>query len=211
MAAAEILFINKSQSPVPADVVFFEPAGFYDSLTVRLPWLLIVQCPFGFSHPFEYSTFLDMRLRDDWGNYSPPVKARPGTQYAIRKVNGIETIEPVGPTAGQEIEVLNELDEGAPSVVLSRNGRITAIRGSLTPGEFFSFRTPDVLLVRKVSGIEQARRIKQLEQDGYSTLVSLKGVNNAELLMTGGGSGSGAKKYSFSLEQINQLHFDHDT
>ncbi len=197
--SAEISFVNKSLSASPVDAVFFEPAHFFDAQTRRVPWLFIQQCPYGFSHPFEYDFSMTMQLRDDCGNFSPPVKVIRGYRYNIVSVNGREMLVKEGQEDKRAIEVFNNLTEGSPEIVLSRGGKTTAIRSNLVPGEFFSFSIPDELIARKVSGYEQAKRLQQLETDGYSTVLTMQGIKQAELVLTGGGTGTNAKKYAFNL------------
>jgi hypothetical protein len=197
MPAAGIRFINKSLSPSPVDVVFFEPPGFFDSQTVRVPWYLIEHCSYYFSHPFRYDFSLTMHLRDDWGNYSPPVKAQPGMCYTISGKKAKLHLK--GPGNPDEIKIHNESDEDAPGIVFKRGGNDTAIRTHLAPGESFSFRIPHTLLARKVSGTHDLL-VQQFQDPRYCSPIELKGIQTADLVLTGGGSGAFAKKYSFTLQ-----------
>lgn len=199
MSTAEIQFVNKSMSTAPVDVVFFEPARFFDSQTMRNPFLFIQQCPYDFTHPFLFENSLQLGLRDQYGNYTPQVTVKDGSRYSIRLISGkVQLVQEANEHAA-DVEIFNELPQGSPDIILRRGRVITAWRSGLAPGEFYSFRLPDEFYARKISGIQQARRLVQLEMDGYSTLIRLNGVANAELLLTGGGTGVQAQKYVFTL------------
>jgi hypothetical protein len=202
MPPAEINFVNKSLAVSPVDVVLFEPAEFFDKLTTQVPWLFIKHCSYDFSHPFLYAASMEIQLRDDWGNYSPPIKAEPGMRYVIRNVNKKEKLESAGPGKSGEVEIFNNLPEGAPAIVINRNGRISAIRTGLAPGEYFLFRIPDQLLGRKISGDVQAAQLQRLENDGFCSLINMKDITKADLVLTGGGIGATTKKYSLTLQHI---------
>jgi hypothetical protein len=202
MSATQFKLINRSSGFYPADVMLSEPASCFDEQTMLFPWLLIRNCSEGFSHPFSYEQETELSLRDDCGNFSSPVALVPGLRYYIQQAGQKQHLVAGEHTEDGRIEIFNDLAEGAPAICIQRSKRLTACRSNLVPGEIFSFRIPDALYFRKCSGRYSPRRVRELQADNYSTLLPAAGLLSADVVMTGGGYGAKAQRYSFHYEHV---------
>ncbi len=203
MSVTEICFVNKSLSVVPVDVILFEPSHFFDKCTQRLPLFHIEQCSYGFSHLLQYDSSMHIQIRDAYGNFSPPLLINKSFRYIIKEVMGLIKLTNEKSDEICSIEVFNNLQKGAYDIILSRGKNITAIRSGLAPGEFFTFNVPDSFLARKISGTNQIKRLLEMENDGYSTMISMKDQCKGSLVLTGGGAGVLAVKYEFNFYKDN--------
>ncbi len=108
-----------------------------------------------------------------------------------------------GPSSDKrEVHLRNDLNAGAISTSIYRNGKMLAVKIGVTPGQKAVFRFKPSVWIGAVSEVEEGQIMNSAIVKQVNTEIGLLGIASADIVMSGGGSGSTATPYSFSLENI---------
>lgn len=202
-------FINRSNDCGNSEVVLFQRNVVPDLEELAIAWKVIRFCGRDCQHPFTFSTELEVSLGDEHGNFSPRVAAHPGDRLLVtphptgrgRLVHG--AVE--HGTSSADIQVVNRLGRGAVNVNAFSAGKLLAAKVAVAPGQKAEFRFTPSLWIGVASGIEEGRSLNAAVLSSTNTLLQLAGIAAADIVMSGGGSGTGAQPFSFALENIQHL------
>ena len=194
-------FVDFSNDPSNSDIVIIQKnqAPGFDTLAVA--WRVIRNCGRGNHHPFQFPLSLEVNAEDQWGNHNPRLKAAPGALFAMKlNPSGHELV--TAGTAGnpEEVQVRNDLERGAVTVNLYRDGRLVATKDDVAPGQLAAFKLKPIIYIGVASQVEEGANLNSAVISAINTEISLEGIIQADIVMTGGGAGPDAKPFEFRLE-----------
>lgn len=196
-------FINHSNDTNDTDVVIFARNVATDVDEFAIAWKVIQHCGQGDNHPFVYPTSSEVAMGDAWGNYSPRLVAQPGDRFAARKsVAGEQLVHSGASSSPSEIEVVNELPQGAISANIYKDGSLFAQARSIAPGMKAVFEFMPTIWIGVASQISEGGTMNAAVISSVNTEISLLGIASADIIMTGGGSGEDAMPFAFSLANV---------
>lgn len=199
----QLNFINQSNDANNSQIVVFQKnvAAGYNELAVA--WLVIQNCGAGDNHPFVYPQTMQVSASDSWGNYSPRLDAQPGQAFAVSYTNSGDQLGPYGPaTYPTEVQVLNNLTRGAINAGIYKNGTLLATKTSVAPGQMAAFQFNPTIWIGTASQVIQGSVMDSAIVEQVNTELSLLGIAQADIVMTGGGPGINSQPFSFTLQNI---------
>lgn len=202
-------FINRSNDCGNSEVVLFQRNVVPDLEELAVAWKVIRFCGRDCQHPFVFSTEIEVSLGDEHGNFSPRVAAHPGDRLLVTPhPTGRGRLTPDSAEAGAgsaDIQVVNRLARGAVNVNAFSAGKLIAAKVAVAPGQKAEFRFTPALWIGVASGIEEGQALNAAVLSSSNTLLQLSGLVSADIVMSGGGGGTGAQPFSFALENVKHL------
>ena len=200
----ELNLINRSADTNNSDVVIFQQNVAEDVGEIAVAWRVIKNLGSGWNHPFTYSLSPEVGAGDSWGNLSPRLKAENGDRFEMIKDNAGNVLKRSShpATSPEEIEIANNLPEGAVDALIYRDGLIAARKSSVAPGEKAVFQFKPTIWVGVVSEISEGDLMNSAILSTVNTEISLLGIEAADLVWTGGGAGATATEFNFTLENV---------
>lgn len=204
MNTIKLNFINRSNDTNNNRVVIFQQNIAEDYLPVA--WIVIQNCGLLDNHPFKYPIDLQVSAGDSYGNYTPRVTAYESQAFdMIMDGSGdILRLSTTPASSPYEIEIRNQLNLGAISANCYRDGKLLAVKSGLAPGQKAVFEFQPRIYIGVVSQIEEGDVMNAAIISQVNTEINLFGITSADIVMTGGGSGTSATPFNFTLENINQ-------
>lgn len=204
MNTIKLNFINRSNDTNNNRVVIFQQNMAEDYLPVA--WIVIQNCGRLDNHPFKYPIDLQVSAGDSYGNYTPRVTAYESQAFdMIMDGSGdILRLSTTPASSPYEIEIRNQLNLGAISANCYRDGKLLAVKSGLAPGQKAVFEFQPRIYIGVVSQIEEGDVMNAAIISQVNTEINLFGITSADIVMTGGGSGTSATPFNFTLENINQ-------
>ena len=203
MADIKLNYIDMSNDPNNSEIVIFQKnvATTFDELAVA--WTVIKNCGQGNNHPFTFPLEFEVGASDSWGNHTPQLAATNGQLFGmVLNPSGNELVY-VGPgTSSREVQVANQLAKGAISANMYKDGRLLATKTSIAPGQKAVFQFKPTIFIGVSSQITQGQILNSAIISSINTEISLLGVASADIVMTGGGPGSNATPFQFTLENV---------
>jgi len=200
----QLNFINQSADASDVQIVIFQKnvATGYEGSAVA--WRVIQYCGPGDNHPFVYPTTMRVSTSDSYGNYEPQLDARPGDLFQVTLTGSGETLAKAATPASYptEVQVQNNLPQGAINAHIYRDGLLLASRTSVAPGQTAAFEFKPTIWIGAVSQVVQGQIMNSAILDQVNTELSLLGIRSADIVMTGGGPGESAMPLAFSLQNI---------
>lgn len=206
MDKIKLNFINRSNDTNNSSIVIFQQNIAEDFGEIAVAWRVIQNCGRLDNHPFTYSLNYQVAAGDSYGNYTPQLTAYDGQAYEmIMSTSGdILQLSPSPATSSTEVEIRNNLRIGAISANCYRDGKLFATKTNLAPGQKAVFQFQPRLYIGVVSQLEEGDVMNSAIISQVNTEINLFGITSADIVMTGGGSGSSATPFNFTLENINQ-------
>lgn len=199
-------FINRSNDINNSEVVIFQKnvAETFDELAVA--WRVIQNCGRNDNHPFNYPLQFQVCASDSYGNYSPELTAYEGQSFeTVKDTSGdVLKVSSTPAVSAQEVEIKNNLSTGAISGNIYRDGKLLAVKTNVAPGQKGVFQFKPSIFIGTASQIVEGDVMNSAIIQQINTEINLFGIQSADIVMTGGGSGPGATAFSFHLENINK-------
>jgi hypothetical protein len=105
-------------------------------------------------------------------------------------------------TSSREVQVLNSLPKGAINAGIYKAGKLLATKTSIAPQQKAVFEFKPTLWIGVVSQVDEGQVMNSAILSNIDTEISLLGIASADIVMTGGGPGSGATPFVFRLENV---------
>ena len=203
----KLRFVNQSRDGNKSEVVVYQKNQLTSMASLSMAWKVIRFCGLDCYHPFVFPTGFEVSVADEYGNFSPRMAAESGQMFRLESTaSGARRLRSAGPAnASNEIDVLNDLGQGAVNVCIFRDGRMVGMKTAVTPGQKAVFQYPPVLWIGVASQIVQGVAISSAVMSNANTELSLLGIASADIVMSGGGPGEGSTPYEFKLENIVQI------
>lgn len=198
----QLNFVNDSKDLNETQVVIFQKNSFTDNTGV-VAWLVIQHCGTGEHHPFVYPTEMQVASSDSYGNYTPSLDAEPGQAFAVVLTHSGETLFHTGDANyPDEVQISNQLQQGAISADVFRDGKLLATKTSVAPGEMAAFAFKPTLWIGAASQVEQGKILDSAAVENVNTELPLLGIASADIVMTGGGPGINSMPFAFTLQNV---------
>lgn len=206
MDKIKLNFINKSNDMSNNSVVIFQKNVAQDFVETAIAWKVIENCGPLENHPFVYPLNFMVAASDSYGNYTPMLPAYEGQAFdMIRSTSGdILQVSPSPATIPTEVEVRNNLNQGAINANCYRDGKFLATKTRLAPGQKAVFEFQPRIYIGVVSQIEEGDVMNSAIISQINTEINLFGITSADIVMTGGGPGKSSTEFNFTLENIIQ-------
>ena len=186
--------------------VIFQQNVAEDFGEIAVAWKVIQNCGRGDNHPFRYPLLPQVTASDSYGNFTPAMDAYDGQAFDMVLDNSgdVLRLSETPASSPREIEVRNQLAQGAINANIMRDGRLLAIKTHLAPGQKAVFQFHPRIYIGAVSQIEEGQIMNSAILSQVNTEINLFGVSSADIVMTGGGPGPSSTPFEFHLENVNQ-------
>ena len=202
----KLTFRNLSNDTNNSSVVIFQKNVAVDFDEKAVAWTVIQNCGQNEYHPFTYPIGMTVSSSDSWGNYTPQLTAQHGQMFEAAMTGSGDKLAYAGPaTNASEVQVRNNLAQGAINAHIFKGGKLLAIKTAIAPGQSAAFRLQPTLWIGAVSEMEEGDVMNSAIISNINTELSLLGVASADIVMTGGGPGPDSTPFSFHLENIRSV------
>jgi hypothetical protein len=196
----QLNFVNQSDDANNSNIVIFYKNNGAVASDVAIAWTVIQNCGRGSHHPFTLPVNSAIAYGDSSGNFSAQLPAAPGQRFAAVHTPSGDVIQPSSDAAAPGvIEMVNALPEGPIDVQVYKAGRLFAHRAGVNPAEMASFGFEPTLWIGAVSQIAEGQIMDAAIVSTVQCQLSLLGLTRADIVMTGGGHGSKAKPFMFTV------------
>ena len=203
MSNIKLNFVNLSGDQNNSDVVIFQKNVATDFNEIAVAWRVIQNCGHGCNHPFDYPTTMAASAGDSYGNYTPELQVSPGqATQVIRDNSGDVLVYDGNSVSPYEVEIKNNLLQGAISANIFKDGKLLATKTNVVPGQKGVFQFNPTIFIGVVSQIVEGDTMDSAIITQINTELSLSQVLSADIVMTGGGPGSTSTPFEFNLENV---------
>ena len=199
----QLNFINSSNDTNNSDIVIFQKnvATSFDEIAVA--WKVIKYCGQGDNHPFTFPMTMQIAASDSWGNYTPRQDAQNGQLFSMNLTASGDVLQLAGAgTSPTEVQLLNNLPQGAINALIYKDGKLLAQKTGVVPQQKAVFQFKPTLWIGAVSQIVQGQVMNSAIISAVNTELSLMGIASADIVMTGGGPGPNSQPFSFQLANV---------
>lgn len=197
-------FVNNSNDANNSQVVIFQKNVASNFDEVALAWHVITSSGQGDSHPFTYPMNLTLNIGDTGDKSGPPLtdqsisvsqnRIMPSGEYAL-------LMNPPA-TTDKEVQIRNDLAKGAINASIYKDGKLLAVNSPVTPEPNPVSEFKPSIWIGVSSEIEEGEVMQSAIISNINTELSLLGIASADIVMSGGGTGSNSIPYTFTLENI---------
>ncbi len=197
-------FINQSNDQNNSEIVIFQQNVATDFDEIAIAWQVIKNCGHGDNHPFKYPMNFSVSAGDSWGNFTPHNEAEYGQQWEmVKDASGdILKLSAQPGTDPKAVTIANNLEKGAISANVYKDGKLLAMRSGIAPQQKAMFSFKPTLWIGVVSQVEEGQVLNSAIISNINTELSLLGVASADIVMKGGGTGATASPFTFELENV---------
>jgi hypothetical protein len=205
MIEIKLNFINNSSDINNSQIVIFQrnvaPAMLNDGKT-PVAWNVIQESKPGTSHTVVLSPDFAVCTSDEFGNVTPQLPAVNGQRFDLISSPAGSQLKLSAKNAANkfEIEIYNELPVGSISTMVFRNGLLLAEKTGLGPGQQATFQFYPAISIIVNANVQQGAVIDSSLISESNAMISLLGISSADIVMTGGGSGTSQTPYLFTLQ-----------
>jgi len=206
MEKIKLNFINKSQDVNNSSIVIFQQNVAENFGEIAIAWKVIKNCGRLDNHPFSYPLKFQVSASDSYGNFTPQMTAYDGQAYEMVKDTSGDVLKICSSpaTSPNEVEVKNNLSQGAINANIFKDGRLLAAKTNMAPGQKAVFEFHPRIYIGVVSQIEEGDVMNSAIIQQINTEINLFGIASADIVMTGGGPGVNSSAFEFKLENINK-------
>lgn len=196
--------INRSNDANNSQIVIFQKNAAAGADELPVAWQVIRNLGRGDHYPFVYPLSTTLSAADSWGNYTPQIEADNGQLYSMMRSpsdGDMLSLQGKG-SSPHEIQCRNDLAQGAISASLFKSGKLVMIKTSIAPGQLAAFVLQPTLYIGVIADMEAGEVMDSAIMSNINTELSLLGVSEANIIMTGGGPGQGSASFQFTLENV---------
>lgn len=197
-------FINRSNDMNNSSIVIFQQnnAGYFEELPVA--WKVIENCGLLDNHPFVFPLNYKVSASDSYGNYTPQLLAYEGQAFdlVVSHAGHVLQLSRTSATSPTEIEIRNQMPNGAINAHCFRGDKLLAIKTGMAPGQKAVFEFPIKMYIGAVSQVKEGEIMNSAIVDQINTEIDLSGIVSADIVMTGGGPGKSSTAFNFTLDNI---------
>ncbi|MCJ8289708.1 MAG: hypothetical protein HRT58_04100 [Crocinitomicaceae bacterium] len=197
-------FINRSNDDGKSNVVIYQQNAAQNYGENPVAWKVIENCGAGQNHVFTYSRNIEIAISDYFHNRTSFIEAQLGCLYEIVQGNFGDELKASNKPASVPfaLEIYNKQRNGVYNANCYRNGRLIASKIDLFPGEMAVFEFNPSICIGLVSQIKEGDEMDVSTLALLDTELSLRHIESADIVMTGGGIGENAQPFQFSLENV---------
>lgn len=197
-----IKFVNNSNDVNDSEILVFQENTAMSYSNIAVAWQVIENFGIGDTNTIYYPYALTVSATDSYNNVMPQLDASPGNAFeVVHTDSGNQLLADGSSTDPSEIDVQNNLSQGAISVSLYRNGALVGYEPNVVPEEMGVFRFLPQIYVGIASNIEQGETLDAATMTQRCTEFDLTGLSSVTITMTGGGEGKTAQPYKFAITE----------
>jgi hypothetical protein len=200
----QLNLVNRSDDAGGVNVVIFQKNLADPPDAPAVAWLLVSDFAPGQTFAFTYPTAVTVGAIDSWGHAMPVVSAESGESFTVQSSAQGDILRRTGVAgSAREIDVRNGLAQGAIDALVYRDGRPVAMKTAVAPGQTATFMLQSNLWIGVVPMVQTGQVLDDAIMNNIDTQLSLLGIKDADILMSGGGGGgSPATPYRFELANV---------
>jgi hypothetical protein len=199
----QLNLINNSNDANNSAIVVFQKDVALNGNAPAVAWQVIHNCGLGDRHPFSYPLSYEIAAGDSYGNYTARLPAQPGDAFRMFFNNTGDVIERAGAASARtEVQLRNDLSDGAVTAMIYRAGKLLAIKAGLAPEETAAFQFRPTIWIGAISQADEGQLLNSAVVTDVQTEISLEGIASADIVMTGGGAGPKATPFVFTLHNV---------
>lgn len=203
MPSIRLNFINQSSDAGHSSIVIFQKNVATAPGETAVAWKLI-PTSMGDTHSFTVPAELQVSATDSNGNSTPLVTG--SGQYSLVDTASGPVLQYTGAATGDaEVEVVNALAKYPIDARVYRDGELLAMITGIGPHGSALFRFNPTLWIGVVSEVVQGQVLNSEILSHVNSEISLLGILQADIIMSGGGPGTGAQPYEFTLKNIKYV------
>ncbi len=200
----QLTFRNQSKSS-NTNVVIYQQNMASRAGNFAVAWQVITNSTPRSSFPFAFSLNLTVGATDGFGNATPMLPANSGQLFSVAQTTSGNVLALTGPTVNKaSIQVRNNLQIGNINANLYRNGNLLATKIGIAPGQKAVFQFVPTLWIGLMPQVIQGEIINAAILQSVNTQLALTGLASADIIMTGGGTGTTAQPIKFTLANTKQ-------
>lgn len=204
MSTIKLNVINRSNDTNNSQVVIFQKNEFQNADNSAVAWKVIPNCAVGCNYPFTYSSSVAIAASDTYGNETNQLHAAPGMTFRVfTEASGMalqlgeqSSVHPEG------IEITNEQNLGEALARCYRDNALCAVSSYIAPEEKAVFQLTPKIWIGVISEVWEGAVMNSAIISQINTELNLSGISEADIIMTGGGSGESSVPYVFQLENV---------
>ncbi|MET0393940.1 MAG: hypothetical protein ABW019_12400 [Chitinophagaceae bacterium] len=195
-------FINRSKDSNDSQILLFQKNEAMPG-AAAVSWRVIADCKPGQSASFKFSRDLTIAASDSYGTFTEQQPAANRQRFTLTKdATGTKVLTADDSGHPRSISFVNDLEKDPANVNLYRNGRLVAIAAGVASGREVAFGLSDSLWIGAVTLVEEGVILHPAIIDSIRQKLILTNIASADLVMSGGGVGPGAKPFEFALENV---------
>lgn len=199
----QLNFVNRSNDANNSSIVIFQKNVSTDFDELHVAWKVIRNCGQGDNHPFRFPIAMAVSTSDSYGNYMPQQDATNGQVFQVVRAPSGDVLQlATQPGSSKEVQVRNDLPQGAVNATIYKDGTPLAIKTSIAPGQKAVFEFKPTIWIGVASQVEQGKLMNSAVMSDINTEISLLGLKSADIVMTGGGPGRLSLPFAFKLENV---------
>ncbi|TND08457.1 MAG: hypothetical protein FD123_2253 [Bacteroidetes bacterium] len=199
--------INQSNDTNNSTIVIFQapPAGDTapgDSAGHALyAWKVISNIRPGETFTFKYPSENFASACDSWGNFGQMMPAPPGSSFVMQLTSDGEELTHINPPLDPGAVVIrNGMKSDAISAYIYKGGRPLAAKMNMKPGQEAWFVFPHEICVCVMPDVQEGLPFPEPPE---ATRIAIDPkIKRADIVMTGGGSGSAVTPFRFTLQNV---------
>lgn len=158
------------------------------------------------THPFEYSLNYQIVGSDLTGNHTSLTNAVTGQTLEMHQNSSEYHLKSIATSIAhpEQVIIKNKLEDKPIQVSCYRNGKILASKSNVLPDQNVIFEFQPKIYIGLVSEILEGEIINSAIVSQINTEINLFGIDSADIVLTGGGSGIDSTPYQFILENITK-------
>ncbi len=164
-------------------------------------WKVITNCGKCDYHPLAFSEQMEIGAMDKFGNHTPRMSAENGKLFHVTLTETGHKLSHKGSTTkSDEVQLQNDLAEGAIDANIYKVGKLLATRIAIAPGQNSTFQFQPTLWVGVIPTAVEGKVMGSAIISNVNTEFLLLGIVSADIVMTGGGHC--AVPFKFTLENV---------
>lgn len=201
MLHIRLSFINRSKDTNDSQILLFQKNEAASAGAPVIAWRVIAGCKPGQDYSFKFTHELTIAASDMYGTFTEQQPATNGQRFTLEQVPGGKALTADATGHPRRVSFVNGLDEPA-SVNIYRNDRLVAMAAGIASGREVSFQLADSLWIGAVVQIPEGAIIHPAILEDIKQKLILTNIASADIVMTGGGSGSHATPFAFELDNV---------
>jgi hypothetical protein len=205
MSGIVITIFNKCTVPYSNAIVIFQKNVGSSGIPAEtcIAWTVVV-VPFEGSVAIPVPSETTVAASDAYGNATPQLTAQNGNRFDMISSPAGNQLQLSSQSASdpQVVEVCNELPVGAINAMMYRDNCLLARKTGFGPGQKAVFAFEPTLCFSFSTQIRPGDMLDATVTADPVLQLSLTGISSADLVMTGGGTGSSAQPYRLTLLDV---------
>ncbi|MGD8564107.1 MAG: hypothetical protein PVG03_16310 [Desulfarculaceae bacterium] len=195
---AALNLVNNTNYTGNLELVLFQTNSASADNSSAVAWKVVNSLGMGWNHPFNYTSSMQARFTDSYGNGTPKVDAEPGQVFSlVRDVAG-DNITYAGAASNPAwLEMRNDLKTSAIDADIYKDGKLLASEEQIYPGQTEPFLFNPVIWIGVGTWVLEGQTVALYTLRDI-TSIPVNGIASADIVITG----NGIQSFVFTLENV---------